>query len=129
MSIPTYSGLEPLRIFQGSNFVNIGERTNVTGSAAFRKLIKENKTLKAGIKEAKSVTKTGGTEIFGAHIAAGEVGLSGHAITATFPKRTLGPENKEQGITAAPIMGTTSAISNDRLSCVTQGCDANVTDT
>ena len=43
MSIPTYSGLEPLRIFLGSNFVNIGERTNVTGSAAFRKLIKENK--------------------------------------------------------------------------------------
>jgi len=40
MSIPTYSGLEPLRIFKESNFVNIGERTNVTGSAAFRKLIK-----------------------------------------------------------------------------------------
>ncbi len=40
MSIPTYSGLEPLRIFKGANFVNIGERTNVTGSAAFRKLIK-----------------------------------------------------------------------------------------
>ena len=43
MSIPTYSGLEPLRIFAGANFVNIGERTNVTGSAAFRKLIKEGK--------------------------------------------------------------------------------------
>jgi len=41
MSIPTYSGLEPLRIFKESNFVNIGERTNVTGSAAFRKLIKD----------------------------------------------------------------------------------------
>nr|MBP8877539.1 dihydropteroate synthase [Flavobacteriales bacterium] len=40
MSIPAYSGLEPLRIFKESNFVNIGERTNVTGSAAFRKLIK-----------------------------------------------------------------------------------------
>ncbi len=40
MSIPNYSGLEPLRIFKGANFVNIGERTNVTGSAAFRKLIK-----------------------------------------------------------------------------------------
>ena len=40
MSIPTYSGLEPLRIFAGANFVSIGERTNVTGSAAFRKLIK-----------------------------------------------------------------------------------------
>ena len=43
MSIPNYSGLEPLRIFKGANFVNIGERTNVTGSAAFRKLIKDGK--------------------------------------------------------------------------------------
>jgi 5-methyltetrahydrofolate--homocysteine methyltransferase len=41
MSTPTYSGLEPLRIFPGSNFVNIGERTNVTGSAQFRRLIKD----------------------------------------------------------------------------------------
>ncbi len=41
MSIPTYSGLEPLRIFPGSNFINIGERTNVTGSAQFRRLIKD----------------------------------------------------------------------------------------
>ena len=41
MSIPTYSGLEPLRIFPGSNFINIGERTNVTGSALFRRLIKD----------------------------------------------------------------------------------------
>ena len=43
MSIPQFSGLEPLRVFKGSNFINVGERTNVTGSAAFRKLIKENK--------------------------------------------------------------------------------------
>jgi 5-methyltetrahydrofolate--homocysteine methyltransferase len=41
MSIPTFSGLEPLRIFPGSNFVNIGERTNITGSAQFRRLIKD----------------------------------------------------------------------------------------
>ncbi|MBS1546278.1 MAG: hypothetical protein JST38_04510 [Bacteroidetes bacterium] len=41
MSIPTYSGLEPLRIFPGANFINIGERTNITGSTAFRKLIRE----------------------------------------------------------------------------------------
>ncbi|MEC7985612.1 MAG: homocysteine S-methyltransferase family protein, partial [Myxococcota bacterium] len=32
------SGLEPL-VFEGLNFVNIGERTNVTGSARFRKMI------------------------------------------------------------------------------------------
>ena len=34
------SGLEPLVIDDDSLFVNIGERTNVTGSARFRKLIK-----------------------------------------------------------------------------------------
>jgi len=33
------SGLEPLTIDSNSLFVNIGERTNVTGSAVFRKLI------------------------------------------------------------------------------------------
>ena len=35
------SGLEPLTIEDNSLFVNIGERTNVTGSARFRRLIKE----------------------------------------------------------------------------------------
>ena len=35
------SGLEPLIISKSSNFVNIGERTNVTGSAKFLKLIRE----------------------------------------------------------------------------------------
>jgi 5-methyltetrahydrofolate--homocysteine methyltransferase len=37
------SGLEPLTITPETNFVVIGERTNVTGSAAFRRLIKEDK--------------------------------------------------------------------------------------
>lgn len=35
------SGLEPLVVYEGSNFVNVGERTNVTGSRAFLRLIKE----------------------------------------------------------------------------------------
>jgi len=35
------SGLEPLNITEDSLFVNVGERTNITGSARFRKLIKE----------------------------------------------------------------------------------------
>ncbi|MEP2578683.1 MAG: methionine synthase, partial [Roseibium sp.] len=35
------SGLEPFVITKETNFVNVGERTNVTGSARFRKLIKE----------------------------------------------------------------------------------------
>jgi len=36
------SGLEPLTIDKSSLFVNIGERTNVTGSAKFLRLIKED---------------------------------------------------------------------------------------
>lgn len=40
---PHYSGLEPLTIFDGSNFINVGERTNIAGSAKFKKLIQEEK--------------------------------------------------------------------------------------
>ena len=35
------SGLEPFSVDENSLFVNVGERTNVTGSARFRRLIKE----------------------------------------------------------------------------------------
>ena len=35
------SGLEPLVVRPETNFVNIGERTNVTGSAKFKRLIKD----------------------------------------------------------------------------------------
>ena len=37
------AGLEPLVIRPETNFVNVGERTNVTGSKMFARLIKENK--------------------------------------------------------------------------------------
>ena len=37
------SGLEPLNIDDESLFVNVGERNNVTGSAKFKRLIKEEK--------------------------------------------------------------------------------------
>ena len=36
------SGLETLTVTPESNFINIGERTNVTGSRAFLRMIKEN---------------------------------------------------------------------------------------
>lgn len=35
------SGLEPLVVTPESNFINVGERTNVTGSRKFLRLIKE----------------------------------------------------------------------------------------
>jgi 5-methyltetrahydrofolate--homocysteine methyltransferase len=37
------SGLEPLAISKESNFINIGERTNVSGSIKFARLIREDK--------------------------------------------------------------------------------------
>ena len=37
------SGLEPVDIDPGGLFINVGERTNVTGSAKFRKLIEAEK--------------------------------------------------------------------------------------
>jgi 5-methyltetrahydrofolate--homocysteine methyltransferase len=48
-SVPGYTrlaGLEPLVIRPETNFVNIGERTNVTGSRRFARLIKEGITRK-----------------------------------------------------------------------------------
>ena len=41
-SLTKLSGLEPITIRPESNFVNVGERTNVTGSARFQRLIKED---------------------------------------------------------------------------------------
>ncbi|MDH3650174.1 MAG: homocysteine S-methyltransferase family protein, partial [Saprospiraceae bacterium] len=41
--LTSLSGLEPLVIRPESNFINIGERTNVTGSKKFSRLIKEEK--------------------------------------------------------------------------------------
>src|SRR3954464_9518931 len=37
------SGLEPLVVRPETNFVNVGERTNVTGSKKFARLIRDNK--------------------------------------------------------------------------------------
>ncbi len=39
--VTVYTGLEPLILDKNSLFVNIGERTNVAGSAKFRRMIKE----------------------------------------------------------------------------------------
>ena len=42
-ALTSLSGLEPMVIRPESNFVNIGERTNVTGSKQFARLIKESR--------------------------------------------------------------------------------------
>ena len=52
------SGLEPLEINSSSLFVNIGERTNVTGSAVFRKLI-ESEDYESAIQVARQQVENG----------------------------------------------------------------------
>ena len=42
-NIPHLSGLEPLTITKEANFVNIGERTNISGSIRFRNMIAEER--------------------------------------------------------------------------------------
>ncbi|PKL76821.1 MAG: methionine synthase [Candidatus Melainabacteria bacterium HGW-Melainabacteria-1] len=42
-SLPRFSGLEPLVIRPDSNFILIGERTNITGSKRFARLIREQR--------------------------------------------------------------------------------------
>ena len=42
-ALSAYSGLEPLVLRPDTNFVNIGERTNVAGSLKFARLIREEK--------------------------------------------------------------------------------------
>jgi 5-methyltetrahydrofolate--homocysteine methyltransferase len=45
--ITRLAGIEPLNILENSLFINVGERTNVTGSATFRKLIENDDYEKA----------------------------------------------------------------------------------
>lgn len=42
-TISTYSGLEVVKVLPHSNFINVGERTNVAGSKKFARLIGEQK--------------------------------------------------------------------------------------
>jgi 5-methyltetrahydrofolate--homocysteine methyltransferase len=51
------SGLEPLNIDVDSLFVNVGERTNVTGSRAFAKLILAG-DFTGGVEVARSRSRT-----------------------------------------------------------------------
>ncbi|GAA0527065.1 5-methyltetrahydrofolate--homocysteine methyltransferase [Rhizomicrobium palustre] len=52
------SGLEPFTVTPDSNFVNIGERTNITGSAKFKKLIK-NGDFDAALEVARQQVESG----------------------------------------------------------------------
>ena len=90
------SGLEPLVITPNTNFVNVGERTNVTGSRKFLRLIKEEK-----YEEALSIAKEqveGGAHIIDVNMDEGM--LDGVYAMTTF----LNLIASEPDISRVPLM-------------------------
>ena len=90
------AGLEPLNITDDSMFVNVGERTNVTGSAAFKKLVLNNEYDKA-LDVARQQVENGAQVI---DINMDEAMLDGEAAMATF----LTLIQAEPAIQRVPIM-------------------------
>jgi 5-methyltetrahydrofolate--homocysteine methyltransferase len=90
------SGLEPLIVTPESNFINVGERTNVTGSRKFLRLIKEEK-----FEEALDVARAqveGGAQILDVNMDEGM--LDGVKAMTTF----LNLIASEPDISRVPVM-------------------------
>lgn len=106
------SGLEPLIVTPESNFINVGERTNVTGSRKFLRLIKED-----NYDEALSVARhqvEGGAQILDVNMDEGM--LDGVQAMRTF----LNLIASEPDIARIPIMIDSSKweIIEEGLKCV-----------
>ena len=106
------SGLEPLVFSPETNFINVGERTNVTGSKKFLRLIKEEK-----FEEAIDVAREqveGGAQIIDVYMDEGM--LDGEASM----KRFLNLMAAEPDISRIPVMIDSSkwTIIEAGLKCV-----------
>src|SRR5882724_11557585 len=113
------SGLEPLVVHPQTNFANIGERTNVTGSKKFARLIKENK-----YEEALSVARQqveNGAQILDVNMD--DALLDGMQAMTTF----LNLVQSEPDIARIPIMIDSSKfeIIEAGLKCVQGKCIVN----
>lgn len=113
------SGLEPLVVSPEANFINIGERTNVTGSRKFLRLIQEE-----NFEEALSVAREqveGGAQIIDINMDEGL--LDGVACMTTF----LNLIQSEPDIARVPIMIDSSKweIIEAGLKCVQGKCVVN----
>ncbi|MBR9921809.1 MAG: methionine synthase [Bacteroidetes bacterium] len=113
------SGLEPLRIRPESNFVNVGERTNVTGSRKFARLI-----LNDDYEEALSVARQqvdGGAQIIDVNMDEGM--LDSEEAMAHFLNLIM----SEPDIARLPIMIDSSKFSviESGLKCVQGKCVVN----
>lgn len=113
------SGLEPLIVRPETNFVNVGERTNVTGSKKFARLIKENK-----YEEALSVARQqveNGAQVIDVNMD--DALLDGVQAMTTF----LNLLQSEPDIAKIPVMIDSSkfAIIEAGLKCVQGKCIVN----
>jgi 5-methyltetrahydrofolate--homocysteine methyltransferase len=113
------AGLEPLVIRPETNFVNVGERTNVTGSKKFARLIRENK-----YEEALSVARQqveSGAQIIDVNMD--DALLEGVSAMTTF----LNLLQSEPDIARIPIMIDSSKfeIIEAGLKCVQGKCIVN----
>ena len=113
------SGLEPLIVRPETNFINAGERTNVTGSKKFARLIKENK-----YEEALSVARQqveGGAQILDVNMD--DAMLEGVEAMTTF----LNLLQAEPDIAKIPVMIDSSKfeIIEAGLKCVQGKCIVN----
>ncbi len=106
------SGLEPLIIRPETNFVNIGERTNITGSPKFSKAIL-NGDYEAGVAIAKQQID-GGAQIFDVNMDEGM--LDSEAAMTRFLNLVAG----EPDISAKPVMIDSSkwSVIEKGLQCV-----------
>ncbi|MBS1597297.1 MAG: methionine synthase [Bacteroidetes bacterium] len=113
------AGLEPLVVRPETNFVNVGERTNITGSKKFARLIKENK-----YEEALSVARQqveNGAQILDVNMD--DALLDGEKAMTTF----LNLIQSEPDIAKIPIMIDSSKfnIIEAGLKCVQGKCIVN----
>lgn len=113
------SGLEPLVIRPETNFVNVGERTNVTGSKKFARLIRDNK-----YEEALSVARQqveSGAQVLDVNMD--DALLDGEKAMTTF----LNLLQSEPDISKIPIMIDSSKFSiiEAGLKCVQGRCIVN----
>ncbi|WP_394767856.1 dihydropteroate synthase, partial [Ferruginibacter sp.] len=126
MSNPTYikpylrlAGLEPLVVRPETNFVNVGERTNVTGSKKFARLIRDGQ-YEAALSVARQQVESGAQVI---DINMDDAMLEGIEAMTTF----LNLVQAEPDIAKIPIMIDSSkfAIIEAGLKCVQGKCIVN----
>lgn len=121
--VPIYqrlSGLEPFNITPDVNFINIGERTNVAGSPAFLKLIKQDGDLDSALKIAKQQVENGAQII---DICMDEGLLESEKLMADF----LNLIAAEPDISRVPVMIDSSkwSVIEAGLRCVQGKCIVN----